>query len=314
MRPRSTLKFYLLTMGILLALSAYPLAMGLKIVFLFWRDGGIVPEAYARYVIPYTAICLSVLITAALHPLLSRLKRWPAPVAIVLALGLFVGFELYMEGIVITNPQVDSVVDYQAFLCVYTPDAVTAFQGVYDDTYKIHYFLVSFVMVALVVNVVYGFGRLASGQMVPKKPLIMQTVVAVIFVGLCVFANRTGFFRLPVEVQPIGSGLLTGLFFVVMGVAAGALAGSWLLQRRKLLAVGLPALVAVFVCLLMYAGEYYMMAGALYRFGRGFFFEGLPWITVAPFDITVVILSGLAAAGVMQMLCRGSIRCDTTGG
>ncbi len=304
MKAKSALKFYLLTMGILLGLSAYPLVMGLKIVFLFWKEGGIAPEEYARYVIPYTAICVSALVTAALYPLLSPLKRWSAPVATALALGLFAGIELYMEGIVINSPKIQSAVMMQLLSCVYTPRAIMSFQGSYDDMYKVHYFLVSFVMVALVVNVVYGYGRLASGHIMHKKPLVLQTVVAVVFISLCVFANLTGFFRLPVEVQPLGSGLLTGLFFVVLGAAAGVLTGSLLLKRRMLAAVGLPGGISVIVCLLMYAGEYYMLGGTLYRFGRGFFFNGLPGIALAPFDIVVVILSGSAAVLMMWGLCR----------
>lgn len=301
------LKTYLLTLAILLALSAYPIIMGFKIIFLQFRDGSVGPGDYARYVIPYTAICLSVLIAAALHPLLIRLKRWALPVATVLALGLFTGIELMMEGIAIHSPEIESAVQMQLFSCVYTPDAVIAFQGIYNDTYKLHYFLVSFIMVALVVSVVYGFGKLCSGQLVRRAPQVLQTMAAVLFVGLCVFANLTGFYRLPSPVQPPISGLLTGLFFVVLGASAGIYAGSFVLGRKGLVPIGLPAAVSFAVCITMYWGEY-LMLGSLYRFGSGTFYEALPGIVLAPADILVVLLSGVAAAAAMAIA-----RC-TSGG
>ena len=202
MKAKQPLRFYLLTLGILLALSAYPLMMGLKIVLLYWRNGSIAPEEYARYAIPYTAISLSILITAALYPLLMRLKQWSALAATVLALGLFVGVELYMEGIVINSPLIQKAVTVQLMSCVYTPRAVVSFQGVYDDTYKIHYFLVSFVMVALVVNVVYGYGRLFSGQAVRKPALAMQTAAAALFVGCVCLQTSPAFSVCPPLCSP----------------------------------------------------------------------------------------------------------------
>jgi len=45
----------------------------------------------------------------------------------------------------------------------------------------------------------------------------------------------------------------------------------------------------------MYTGEAVMMQGNLYRFGTGWFFNGLPGIILAPVDILVVLLSGAVA-------------------
>lgn len=296
---KTYLRFYLLTLGILLALSAYPLIMGLRLVFLQWQNGSIRPGDYARYVIPYTAICLSILITAALHPFLSRLKKASVLTSTALAIGLFVLIELLMESIVINNPSIKSAVSWQLFSCVYTPKAVMAFNGVYDDSYKIHYFLVSFIMIALIVNVVCGYGKKVSGCPVNKVSLNLQTAVAVLYVGLCVFANLTGFFRRPADVQPPISGLLTGLYFIVMGASAGVYLGSMLIEKGRLLAVWLPAALAVAVCGLMYMGEYLMLHD-FYRFGSGFFFDGLPGIALAPVDILVVLLSGVVSALAMD--------------
>lgn len=36
-----------------------------------------------------------------------------------------------------------------------------------------------------------------------------------------------------------------------------------------------------------------LLHGNLYRFGEGFFFDGLPGIVLAPVDILVILLSGV---------------------
>ena len=46
----------------------------------------------------------------------------------------------------------------------------------------------------------------------------------------------------------------------------------------------------------MYIGEMILLSGHLYRFGNGFFFNGIPGIVLAPVDIVVIIVSGVIAA------------------
>lgn len=322
---KSVRKYYLISLAVLLALSAYPLVMGLKIVFLQLQNGGVRPEDYARYVIPYTAVCLSIVAAAALYPLLSRLKRLPVLAATAAAFILFVGIELYMESITLATPaarilsnssyEAETAVTWQLLSCFQSPQAISAFtknlmadkSGFeaaflqnYNDAFKIHYFLISFVLIALIVSIFYGYGRaIARGDMKKKLPLRLQLYVAVLLLDLCVFANFTGFFRGRGQYQPMLPSLLTGLFFVVLGAAAGIYAGSWLIGRGRALSVWLPVVVAVLVCSVMYFGEYNLLAGNLYRFGRGWFFDGLPAIALAPADVIVVLLAGGATAGVM---------------
>ena len=189
-------KYYFLMLGVLAALSAYPVVMGAKIIILQWQNGGIRPEDYARYVIPYTAICLAVLIAAALYPILSRLKRLPVLAATVLALGLFVGIELLMESITIYSPSAQNAARLQLLSCIYTPAATKSFLLLYNETYKIHYFLISFVIIALVINIAYGYGYLfSSGDRKNIIPLKLQLAVTVLLILLCIFANFTGFYR-----------------------------------------------------------------------------------------------------------------------
>ena len=50
----------------------------------------------------------------------------------------------------------------------------------------------------------------------------------------------------------------------------------------------------------MYIGEMILLNGNLYRFGRGFLFEGLGKLVLAPADLLVIITSG----AVTWLICR----------
>lgn len=311
---KSSRRYYFIMLGILAVLSAYPLVMGGRIVLIQWMNGGIKPEDYARYVIPYTALCASVLITAALYPALSRLKKSAVLAATALALGLFVGIELYMESITIYTPAAQSAARLQLLMCAYTPAAMQATQFFYNETYKIHYFLVSFVIILLVTGIVYGYGRMIQDESGKSKmPLHLELVSAVLLIALCIFANFTGFFRERTDTLSPLSSFLTGTFFVVLGASLGIYAGSRLLCRGKALSIGLPAALAMLVCSVMYFGEYNLLGGTLYRFGTSFFFEGLPAISVAPVDILVIVLGGAATALVMGIAKAKYIRMQQEG-
>ncbi|MFZ5986517.1 MAG: hypothetical protein ACOYWZ_05235 [Bacillota bacterium] len=294
-------KFYFTALGVLLALSAYPLIMGIKIIILHFQNGSIRPEDYARYVIPYTAICISIIISVALYPVIAKLKRLSNLVATVLGLGLFVGIELFMENITINSPTVQSAVQWQLFSCIGTPDAVRAFQRAYSSAYKIHYFLVSFVIIVLIIGLVYGYGKLiATGDRSYKISLRLQFTTAAILLLLCVFANFTGFFRGSAQYLSPLSAFLTGTFFIVLGAAFGIYVGSYLIDKNKILSVSLPAAAAIFICSVMYYGEFKLLDGKLYRFGQSYLFEGIPYIAVSPADIIIILISGAVTALTMN--------------
>ena len=189
--------------------------------------------------------------------------------ATVLALGLFVGIELYMESITINSSVTKPAVDWQLALCIDSPDAVQAFQGLYNDTFKIHYFLVAAVIITLVISVAYGYGKMLSGRSRSKRiPLRLQLAATVLLLGLCVFANFTGFFRDAKQYQTFFPSLLTGTFFVVLGASLGVYTGSHLIrQRQGAVHLAARALAAILVCSVMYYGEYHLLGGTLYRFG-----------------------------------------------
>lgn len=298
---KSYCKFYFFTLGVLLALSAYPIIMGIKIIILQLQNGSIRPADYARYVIPYTAICGSILISTALHPVITRLKRWSNLVATVFGLGLFVGIELFMESITISGSKAQSTVEWQLFSCIGTSAAVQAFQKIYSGAYKIHYFLVSFVIIAIIINIIYGYGKIITGGNRSSKILLhFQLIMMVILLGLCVFANFTGFFRDTVDYLSPLSAFLTGTFFVVLGVTVGIYVGSCLIGKRKVLYVILPAIAALLTCSIMYYGEFKLLGGKLYLFGYSYFFKGIPYIVVSPVDIAVIIISGVITALLMS--------------
>ena len=47
-----------------------------------------------------------------------------------------------------------------------------------------------------------------------------------------------------------------------------------------------------------------LLHGHLYRFGTGFFFEGLPGIILAPVDTLVILASGAATFSLMRLAER----------
>ncbi|MCX7745976.1 MAG: hypothetical protein N2645_03650 [Clostridia bacterium] len=299
-------KFYLITLGVLLALSSYPIIMGVKIIILQLQNGSIGPEDYARYVIPYTAICISILISAALLPIILRFRRFSNLIATVLGLGLFVGIELPMESITVRSPfVVQSAVDLQLFSCVGTSAAVQAFQKPYSDAYKIHYFLVSFVIITLVISIVYGHAKLIlSGNRANKIPLRMRFTVTAILLLLCIFANVTGFFRDTTQYLSPLSAFLTGTFFIVLGAASGIYAGSYLIDKNKILSLISPAITAMLICSIMYYGEFRLLDGKLYRFGNTFLFEPMPNVAVSPVDIIIILFSGIITALIVNAARR----------
>jgi hypothetical protein len=323
---RACRRYYIIALCVLLAVAAYPVAMGLKLVAIQLTRGAVAPEDYTRYVVPYAAVGLAVSITAALYPVISKVRKWTVPVATVVALGLFVGLELYMESITFNSSavavisgetyQADSAVDWQLFSCFQSPDAIQAYRNAgaqdaskvnaiflrpYGDAFKIHYFLVSFILIAMTVSVFYNFVSMLpdAGRQRNRIPVLLQLCTLVLLLAVCVFANTTGFFRSAEVYQEALPFFLTYLFFIILGGSGGIWLGSALLHKGYAHCVRLPVLFAMLVCAVMYYGEYNLLGGALYRFGDSFPFRALPAVALAPADILVILLAGAAAGIVM---------------
>ncbi len=322
MQSKEYRRFYLLSLAVLLALSAYPLINGVRMAYWSIANGSIAPEQYAKYVVPYAAMGFAILLFAAFQPLLFRAGRLAFPVGLAGSVGVFFAMEQFFErmqirtaGMALVDPATLGVglgsiptatVDaWQTSLCIASP--LTRAQSIAytlanrtlyvmgDSGYKIHYYLIALLLIAMVCALVYGIGRMArTGERSQAKPLLLQGMATSALLALCVFANTTAFFRQADAIQTPLASVLTGVFFVGLGTAVGVYAGSFLLGRRGWLGIGVPVLLALTASALMYAGEAAMMAGGLYRFGTGWFYERLGAIPLAPVDVLVVLLAGAA--------------------
>ena len=93
-------------------------------------------------------------------------------------------------------------------------------------------------------------------------------------------------------------------FFILLGVTTGVFIGSFLLGKRRLLSVWIPAIVASVMTLVMYIGEMILLSGHLYRFGAGLLFDSIPGIVLAPIDLIIIVASGCITAVVSVLLNR----------
>ncbi len=165
-------------------------------------------------------------------------------------------------------------------MCMATPEVFKTIRNPlvsqYSPAFKIHFYIISIVVILAVINVIYGFGKMIAENNYSKiKPLIAQAVSTVIFIGLCILACFTAFFRKgTIVISPISAFLMT-IFFIVFGVTAGVYIGSFFYGKKKLFSTVLPSVFAMITTFVMYVGELVLMGGKLFRFGTGFLFESL---------------------------------------
>ncbi len=295
--------YYLLScMGVLIA-SYYPLSMGVRVFYDMLVNGSVLKENYPKYIIPYTPISIAIIIGVLLMPLLFRFfKKYSFVGGVVIATGVFFITELLFEQKIIVSTEGAPAVlqDWQMYMCyipvddVYkTQTAVDILIGNYSPAFKVHFYVISLVLITTVLNCIYGFGQVVkSGEKKRIKALTVQSVCTLIFLFLCILACFTAFWRDgSLTVSPL-SAFLMSLFFILLGVTAGVFAGSFLLNKRKLVSLWIPSVIASLMTLLMYIAETFLLNGHLYSLGKGIFFESIPVITLAPVDILIVLLSG----------------------
>ena len=314
-------RYYLLScLGVLIA-SYYPLSMGVRVITDMLMNGTVMKENYPKYIIPYTPISVAVIIGVLLMPLFIRLfKRFAFAGGAITATGIFFGLEFLFEQkvVVSTAETVTKLEDWQMYMCYIPPEgwgetvttyktqtAVDILMGDYNPAFKLHFYIISVLLIVTVLNCLYGFGQMIrSGDKKRCRSLILQSVCSVVFLGLCILACFTAFWRDgSIQVSPLSAALMT-VFFILFGVTAGVFVGSFLLGKRKLVSVWIPAISASVMTLLMYIGEMVLLNGHLYRLGSGFLFESLPGIVFAPIDLLVVLLSGSVTALVFALLNR----------
>jgi O-antigen/teichoic acid export membrane protein len=196
-------------------------------------------------------------------------------------------------------------------LCVATPEVLKSIgQPIYaqgNPAYKVHFYLIALVILLSVVNVLYGYTRmLKENDRSPKKPLMTQLVCALVFIGLCIWACFTAFYRNgTLDISALSASLMA-IFFVVFGVTLGVYFSCIFYGRRRFLSLVLPAVVASATTAAMYAGELVLMDGALFRLGSGAFFEPLGGLPLSPADISIILAAGALTLVIAALINRGT--------
>lgn len=317
--------YYLISCLGVLTVSYYPLSMGIRVVADMLANGTVMKENYPKYVIPYTPVSVAVIVGVLLMPLFIRLFRSFAFAGGALcATGIFFGTELLLERkVVVTSAEiVTRLEDWQMYMCFVPPEirqrgtevtyrkqtAVDILMGDYNPAFKLHFYIISVLLIITVLNCLYGFGQMIeNGDRKRCKSLILQSICSAVFLGLCILACFTAFWRDgSIRVSPLSAALMT-VFFVLFGITAGVFVGSFLLGKRKIVSVGIPSVVAAAMTLLMYIGEMILLNGHLYSFGRGVMFESIPGIILAPIDLLIISAAGCVTALIFALLNGSSL-------
>lgn len=296
--------------GVLIA-SFYPIYMGVAVVTDMIRYGTVYAEDYPKYIIPYTPIALAMILGVALMPLLfKRIEKFALAIGTVISTAAFFAAEFLLESMVTVTHTVVQLVpskleSWQMYMCAYFPGEmeertlteVDLLMGEYSPAFKMHFYIISVVLILSVLNCFYGFAKMIrTGDTSRRKPLILQSVASGAFLAMCIWACFTAFYRTgEIHVSAL-SAVLMCVFFVLFGLTVGIYAVSFTLGKRVILSVLLPSVLASAVTLVMYIGEMILLSGHLYRFGEGFLFDGIAGIVLAPIDIAVILLSGVITA------------------
>ena len=295
--------------------SIYPLYMGFRVVYDMITQGTVFQEDYPKYIIPYTPISLAVIAAVILMPVFFRYAKKAALLsASAVSLGVFFCSELLLESKVIVTSEVTSTLEsWQMYMCIAflpseaygerTQRAVDILIGEYSPTFKLHFYFISVVLIISILNCLYGFAQVIRDKRHTRlKALIVQSVCSLLFLGLCILACFTAFFRNGEITVSAVSAILMSLFFVLFGVTAGVYAGSFLIGKKKGLSIVLPTIISSLVTLLMYIAEMCLLSGRLYRFEVGFLFDGIPGIVLAPIDIFIIAMAGCITAVITHIL------------
>ena len=326
MKSKQFYRYYLLScIGILIA-SYYPLSMGIRVITDMVISGTVLKENYPKYIIPYTPMSIAIIMGVFLMPLCIKFfKRFAFAIGASIAIGIFFVIEVLFEQkvVVSTKETVTKLENWQMFMCYVPPEgwgetvttyktqtAVDILMGDYNPAFKLHFYIISVVLITTILNCLYGFGQmLKNGENKRLKFLIMQSVCSLTFLSLCILACFTAFWRDgSIRVSPLSATLMT-IFFVLFGVTVGVFVGSFLLGKRKLVSIWIPSMAASVMTLLMYIGEMILLNGHLYHFGTGFIFDSISGIVFAPIDLFIIIASGCITA-LVSMLLNGCQKCS----
>jgi hypothetical protein len=309
-------RFYFCSLIAVSLASFYPIYMGISVVADMIKHGTVYAEDYPKYIIPYTPIALAVIVGVALIPLMMKwVKKYSVLAGSGISVAVFFTSELLLERLVtVTRTHtelVSNLESWQMYMCYIPPETFTertwtevdVLMGEYSPAFKLHFYIISVVLVISLLNCFYGFGKmLKTGEYSRARALTVQAVSSVAFLGMCIWACFTAFYRDgAITVSPLSATLMC-VFFILFGVTVGAYTASFTLNKRRLWSVALPAVLASAITLVMYVGEMILLSGHLYRFGSGWFFDGLGALILAPVDILVILASGGIAAITAHLL------------
>ena len=302
-------KFYLFSLVGIVVASFYPIYMGVLAAAEMLQGGAVPLENYPKYIIPYTPIAIALILGVLLLPLIQKLSRkldllWGA----VFSTAVFCIVERLMETkILVQTQELVPLESWQMALCYVPPEqyrtrtweAVDVLLGGYSPAFKLHFYLISVVIIVSLLNCFYGFARMIrSGDYSRKKALTIQAVTSLAFLGMCIWACFTAFYRTGEITVSAVSAILMAIFFLLFGITVGIFVSSFTLGKDKKWSILLPSILASVVTLFMYIGEMILLSGHLYRFGSGFLFNGLAGIVLAPIDILIIIASGCINAAI----------------
>ena len=315
MNKKNFRRFYLFSLAVVVIASAYPIYMGVKVVAEMLKNGAVPLENYPKYVIPYTPIAIALIGGVLLIPIFQRLsKKLSFIFGVVFSSGIFFIAERLMETkILVQAEKIVFLESWQMGLCYVPPEwfetrtweAVDILLGGYSPAFKLHFYLISVVLIISLLNCFYGFAKMIRYENYKrKKALILQSVTSLAFLGMCVWACFTSFYRTGELTVSAVSAVLMAAFFALLGVTMGIFVGSFTLGKNSKLSLLLPSIISVLATLAMYIGEMILLSGNLYRFGEGFFFDGLGGLVLAPADLLIILVSGAATALICKAVNR----------
>ena len=237
-------------------MSIYPLCMGISVIAKMAQKGAVPIEEYPKYIIPYTPIAIALIVGVLLIPLFQRLSRkLDLLFGSITSVAVFFLAERIMETKVLVQAQGLVVLEsWQMALCYVPPEmyetrtweAVDVLLGGYSPAFKIHFYLISVVIIVSLLNCFYGFAKMIlTEDNSRKKALSIQTITSVAFLGMCIWACFTAFYRTgEITVSPL-SAVLMAVFFALLGITMGDIPGRllwgkgncsrWHFQQQSLL-------------------------------------------------------------------------------
>ena len=310
MKNKKFRNYWLLCIAGVLAAASYPAYMLIKVSADMIKYGTVYAENYPKYIIPYTPIAIALIVGVLILPLAVKYtNKFALLCGSGVSLAVFFASELLLERMVTVTKTVTGTISslegWQMYMCYVPPEMfeertwteVNVLMGEYSPAFKLHFYIISVVLIISILNCIYGFAKmLLTGNKTRLRPLIIQSVASGGFLGMCIWACFTAFYRTgEITVSPL-SAVLMSVFFALFGLTVGIYVLSFTLNKKPLWSVTSPALAAIITVTVMYIGEMVLLDGHLYRFGQGFWFDGLPGIVLAPVDIVVILLSGALTA------------------